>query len=478
MPTNKRYSIEGLKNFDKNSLGERKKDTRIENFNRIDDGIKDILNLFAQMPFLDDIVAKLLIEKYFQKDENILNQFKLLLYLTNTDSEFWTIKEWVKKEIKYKEFDYNLLNSLIEKFISEQKDISKSKALKYLLIQSRLLLHTEGKAKIVTEEFSKAIKDSKEDMKVMKIVDSQLEEFISLSKDSKSEAMRDAYFLRAKFLRRVGKTKESQEYLEKVIKFPQEDEIMGEAYQLLGHMLYKRNKSDKKAENYLMKSLNLLNDDYLKSKSYSMLGNFHKKSNFNKAKYFFDESMLLKKEINDLMGQSQLLHGIGNLYKKFKKNFDKAREFFDKSLIVKNKINDREGEAKIYLDMGLLYFELKNNIEKAEFYFNQSLEIEKQIQNKKGEAQVYRVIARIHENTKNDCDKIKEFLEKSLHIEENINIKNNEDEAQVLFELGKLYSRCYDKKEAKKYCEKSLKIYETFRNRFFANKVKDYLRNL
>jgi len=225
-------NLSKLKN--NNKVQVKKDDKRIDSFNKIDDDIKDILNLFAQIPFLDDTVAKLLIEKYFQKDENILNQFKLLLYLTNTDSEFWTVKEWVKKEMVYKEFDYNLLNSLMEKFISEQENISRSKALKYLLIQSRLLLHIEDKAKIVTEEFSKAIEDSKNNIKIMEIVDSQLDEFISLSKDNNSIAIRDAWFLRAKFLIRNGKVDEAQKYLKKVIELPYEDEIAGEAYQLLG----------------------------------------------------------------------------------------------------------------------------------------------------------------------------------------------------------------------------------------------------
>lgn len=225
-------NLSKLKN--NNKVQVKKDDKRIDSFNKIDDDIKDILNLFAQIPFLDDTVAKLLIEKYFQKDENILNQFKLLLYLTNTDSEFWTVKEWVKKEMVYKEFDYNLLNSLMEKFISEQENISRSKALKYLLIQSRLLLHIEGKSKIVTEEFIKAIEDSKNNIKIMEIVDSQLDEFISLSKDNNSIAIRDAWFLRAKFLIRNGKVDEAQKYLKKVIELPYEDEIAGEAYQLLG----------------------------------------------------------------------------------------------------------------------------------------------------------------------------------------------------------------------------------------------------
>ncbi len=458
-----------------NEVQIKKDDRRIDNFNQMDDDIKDILNLFVQMPFLDDAVAKLLIEKYFKKDVNILSQLKLLLYLTNIDSEFWTVKEWIKKEIKYKEFEYELLNSIMEDFISEKKDISRSKALKYLLIQSRLLLHIENKAKIVTEEFSKAIKDSNDNIRIMEIVDAQLDDFISLSKDNNSIAIRDAWFLRAKLLKRKGKINEVEKYLEKVISFPYEDEITGEAYQLLGHILYKNNKSDSKSKVYLNKSLDLLSDSYLKSKSYSMLGNFYKKENFDQAKYFFDESMFLKKEINDLMGQSQLLHGIGNLYKKFKKDFEEAKKYFNKSLEIKNKINDKEGQAKVYLDIGLLYFELNSNLEKAIFYCNKSLKIEEKIHNKKGEAQVYRVLARIYKNKDNSCDKIKMFLLKSLSLEQECN--NKRDEAQTLFELGKLLSKCGDKNEGKRYCIESLKIYKKINNSF-AKTVERYLENI
>ncbi len=354
---------------------------------------------------------------------------KLLLYLTNIDSEFWTVKEWIKKEFEYKEFEYDLLNSIIEDFISKQKDISRSKALKYLLIQSRLLLHIENKAKIVTEEFSKAIKDSN-NIRIMEVIDSQLDEFINLSKDCKSEAMRDAYFLRAKILRQKRKFNEAKKLFQKIIQFPQEDEIKGEAYQLLGYILYKEDDNKKDANNYLLSSLKLLdNDDFLKSKSYAMLGNIYKRSNFYKAKEYFLQSMEIKKKINDKEGQSQLLHDIGILYlyhPQSKKYFSEAKKYFLQSMEIKKKINDKKGQAQVLLDIGILYARVKKVFDTAKESFDKSLKIEREIGNKRGEARVLYEIGKLYEYLKYDIKIAEKYYQKSLAIEKEVGNKKGQ----------------------------------------------------
>ena len=413
---------------------------RIDNKNQKYDSI---LNLFAQLPFLDDELATLLIIEYFgEKNNDFLYQYKLSSFLVNINPNFWVIRKDIKKSMKYEEFDFVKMSNILKNYIDNYGEVKYSKALNYMLIYSNILLHIESKTREVLSEFIQIIQDSNDDFHTVKIINYQLNSFFELGKDTKAEGIREAYFLKAKFLRQTRQFFKAKDYFNKVIEFPLKDELTAEAYQLLGHILYKEENNYKKAEEMLLTSIQLLTEDtYLKAKSYSILGNIYKKRNFNKAKEYFEKGLNIEMNLNNKIGQSKIIHDIGVLYihhRQAKRYFSEARTYLQKSLKLKedSSVNDVKGQAQVLLDLGILYTRVKENFKKAKEYFNKSLNIEEKLGNKRGQARVLYEMGRLYEKVEYDIKNAEFYYKKSLLLEEEIN--NEKGQKLVKQSLKKL----------------------------------------
>ena len=105
--------------------------------------------------------------------------------------------------------------------------------------------------------------------------------------------------------------------------------------------------------------------------AYADLGDAHK------AIEYYEQALVIAREIGDRIGESVRLGNIGNQYEVIGDD-DKAFSCFAQSLEIKREIGDRQGEAIFLYDIGNIYI-ARGNYRKATEYFQQSIRIADEI---------------------------------------------------------------------------------------------------
>lgn len=121
---------------------------------------------------------------------------------------------------------------------------------------------------------------------------------------------------------------------------------------------------------------------------------FYQKSNYEKAIYYFEKTIEIDQEINDMSLIPTALNNLGFIFKQ-QGNILKALDYYHRALEINKKIDDKEEIALMYNNIGSLYFKQKE-FEKALNYFREALLIEKTNGSEKGIARVYSNIGSVY----------------------------------------------------------------------------------
>jgi len=108
------------------------------------------------------------------------------------------------------------------------------------------------------------------------------------------------------------------------------------------------------------------------SKVFNALGELYTNENPEKAIQYFEKSIKIKTEIDDIPGLARSLGGIGRLHLYTIKDIEKAIYYLQEDLSICEQINDKVGLAKINSQIGYGYYEL-NQFEIAQKHYKKAL---------------------------------------------------------------------------------------------------------
>jgi tetratricopeptide (TPR) repeat protein len=195
---------------------------------------------------------------------------------------------------------------------------------------------------------------------------------------------------------------------------------------------------------------------------------FYSQNKYFEAIKYYQQSLMICKEINNEQKMADINNRIGKIYKNLS-DYEKATEYSLKALEAfeklynadKQVIHYKEGIANTLNDIGLIYCDMGINNEALEYY-KKSLKITQELFSALGKkeykahiASIINNIAIIYENTK-DYEKALNYYNESLNIFNELNNKNGI--AGALNNIGMLYfnSKAYEK--ALDYFLRSLEI--------------------
>ena len=174
---------------------------------------------------------------------------------------------------------------------------------------------------------------------------------------------------------------------------------------------------------------------------------------YEQAKKYYEESLVICKEIGDKSGIAGSLHNQGNVALS-QGDYEKAKKYYEESLAIYKEIGDKTGIASPIFSLGYLALN-QGDYEQAKKYFEESLIIKKEIGNKDG---ISRAIVNLGNVAyyKGDYELAKKYYKECLHICKEIGFKIGI--AASISNLGNVASNQGDYEQAKKYFEESLYI--------------------
>jgi tetratricopeptide (TPR) repeat protein/predicted Ser/Thr protein kinase len=146
-------------------------------------------------------------------------------------------------------------------------------------------------------------------------------------------------------------------------------------------------------------------------------------------------------------------HGLGETARN-KGDYDAALGYFEQSIVIRKEIGDKRGEGSSLSNIGIVY-RVRGDVEKALDCYKRALEIYRNIGDKLGERVVLNNIGNIY-GRRGDYEEALSYYEKSLAIGEQIGDKRGEGFA--LNNLGNVQTRLSNYKESLAFYERSLGI--------------------
>lgn len=153
-------------------------------------------------------------------------------------------------------------------------------------------------------------------------------------------------FLRGMLLYREGRRSEAEPYLRRVIKDGGRRYEAAIAMHLVGHLTRRRNLGE--AEMLYRESLKIrpeLGDRLGEAQVMHSLANLIRRRNRNEAERLYRESLKIGQELGNRRHESQVMHSLANLIGR--QNSDEAEGLFRQSLNLRSEIGDRHGEAQV-----------------------------------------------------------------------------------------------------------------------------------
>jgi class 3 adenylate cyclase/TPR repeat protein len=175
---------------------------------------------------------------------------------------------------------------------------------------------------------------------------------------------------------------------------------------------------------------------------------------------YFNQSLILLKELENKKGVASLLGNIGGIYYAQGKSL-KALEYYKMAQVIQEEMDDKKGTASTLNSIGNIYKDQSENNKSLEYY-QKSLEIFKELDIKRGIAMSLSNIGNIYSNLKNN-DKALEYFQKSLTL-----IELTTDKVALpntLNSIGVVYLRQEEYKQALEYFQKSLIAHQELGNK-------------
>lgn len=192
---------------------------------------------------------------------------------------------------------------------------------------------------------------------------------------------------------------------------------------------------------------------------YYELGEVHK------AIDYYNHALIISREINDIRGEGTILGSLGNAYAMLGE-INKAIEFYNQRLVIARKIGDRRGESNAFGNLGLAYTDLGEN-QKAVENYEQALSINRDIGDRLGERATLSNLGNIYAQL-GETKKAIELYKTALSIVRDIGDRRGESNA--LSNLGLAYDDIGEKTKALQFYEEALSIaYEVGDRRLLGN---------
>lgn len=170
-----------------------------------------------------------------------------------------------------------------------------------------------------------------------------------------------------------------------------------------------------------------------------------------------EKAYVLGKEFNDKQSEGRALSLLGYYYST-KSDVFNAKMYLDEAIKVNTERGDTNEIINNYNALGIAYENI-GEIEKALSYYNQALAIAKKLDRKTGSIDLYANISNIQKEL-GKYDKALESLMNCVRIFEKYNMQNTEKAYIVFNNIGTVYLKLYDYKEALSYFLKALDGYK------------------
>ncbi len=223
------------------------------------------------------------------------------------------------------------------------------------------------------------------------------------------------------------------------------------------------------SETFWQEGVQILNtnyvDDSLENKAIKahflfISGNiFQRKHEDEKARSFYEKSLTIRQDINDILGIATCYLHLGNICEENSEN-DEAIEYFSKSISFSSQLGENMCLNWAYAHIGWTYFHM-GKLEKVEEYANKSIEMSKNLKNTHCESFSYIILGQYF-LAKLNFSKALEYFNKNLTLRK---IQGNDLEvAYTLHSIGSTYSMKGDLSLALIYYNKILKIPEAMKD--------------
>ena len=172
-----------------------------------------------------------------------------------------------------------------------------------------------------------------------------------------------------------------------------------------------------------------------------------------KAIDYYQEALVISKEIDDRRGEGNDLGNLGNAYLNMGQ-VEKAIEYYQKALVILKEIGDKRGEETYLGNLGTAYRNL-GQVEKAIEYYEQALMISKEIGNRRNEGIWLGNLGNAYMNL-GQVEKAIDYYEQALVILKEIGDRRGE--GATLGNLGTAYRNLGQVEKAIEYYEQALMI--------------------
>ena len=188
---------------------------------------------------------------------------------------------------------------------------------------------------------------------------------------------------------------------------------------------------------------------------------FVERGDYTKALGNFNESLRIKKNIEDKYGILSSFNSMGNMYLD-QGNISKALYYYNRSLKIAEELNDKSRISPVLNNLGLVY-KNQGDIVKGLDYYHKSLKIDEELGNKEGVAGSLMNIGAIYDD-QNNYNKALDNYSMALKIYEDL--ADKEGIASAMINLGIVYNSKNELSTAMECFQKSLKIIEEGSNEY------------
>jgi tetratricopeptide (TPR) repeat protein len=172
-----------------------------------------------------------------------------------------------------------------------------------------------------------------------------------------------------------------------------------------------------------------------------------------KAIEYYEQALVISKEIGDRRGEGNHLGNLGNAYSHLGQ-VEKAIDYHEQALVISKEIGDRRGEGADLGNLGLAYSHL-GQVEKAIEYYEQALVISKEIGDRRGEGADLGNLGNAYSHL-GQVEKAIKYYEQALVISKEIGDRRGE--GADLGNLGLVYIYLGQVEKAIDYYEQALVI--------------------
>ncbi|MBW2637871.1 MAG: tetratricopeptide repeat protein, partial [Deltaproteobacteria bacterium] len=192
-----------------------------------------------------------------------------------------------------------------------------------------------------------------------------------------------------------------------------------------------------------------------------------------KAIEYYEQALVISKEIGDRQGEGIWLGNLGNAYRNLGQ-VEKAIEYHEQALVISKEIGDRRGEGKHLGNLGNAYGDI-GQVEKAIESYEQALVISKEIGDRRGEGKRLGNLGNTYRNL-GQVEKAIEHHEQALVISKEIGDRRGE--GIWLGNLGNTYSDLGQVQKAIEYYEQALVIGKEIKDPRIINFCEENLKSI